>query len=415
MKGCLLTIVTGSPFSFHKKENSMIRLECTRGGSNKFYELHLLKNPKRVIVKGFYGKIGSAPNEHMVYDGDNLETATKELSAKKQEKLKKGYVLVSGEAAEEEENEPAPAKNELPIIWPMNAQGVGRGNQVAKLLADSRYIAQEKLDGMRAVVHITRSGLRIFSRNAGVNDPKRPLEKTSSLPHLASIKIAKLVGTILDCELLAPGADSASIAGRVNSGDNSHTVHLYVFDVLAFCGIETTFSALSKRLILLNSITPIISSEFVHVLPWAESTLAKTTLYKEVMDSKSEGLMFKNLHASYEKGARPRDNWIKFKKEASFDCVVMGFTTGKGKYNTHIGAVRFGQYVDGKLVELGQASGMTDEIRREMTISPGAYLDKVITIRGQERLKSGAIRHPRFIGLNTTKRPQECIWYPGEQ
>ena len=52
------------------------------------------------------------------------------------------------------------------------------------------YIAQEKLDGMRAIVHITKQGLRIFSRSAGVEDPTQPLEKTSALPHLATAHIS---------------------------------------------------------------------------------------------------------------------------------------------------------------------------------------------------------------------------------
>jgi hypothetical protein len=67
-----------------------------------------------------------------------------------------------------------------------------------RLIKDPSYIGQEKLDGMRAVVHITKSGLRVFSRNAGVDDQFRPMEKTSSLPHLAQTMIPPLVATVLD-------------------------------------------------------------------------------------------------------------------------------------------------------------------------------------------------------------------------
>ena len=125
--------------------------------------------------------------------------------------------------------------------------------------------------------------------------------------------------------------------------------------------------------------------------------------------------MLKRLDAEYVQGGRPANNWYKAKKSSTFDCVVMGFTRGKGKYNSTIGAVVFGQFVDGNLVELGQDSGMTDHIRKQMGINPDSFIGKVVLIQGMERLKSGAIRHPRFIEMRDDKCPQDCIWYQGEQ
>ena len=93
----------------------------------------------------------------------------------------------------------------------------------------------------------------------------------------------------------------------------------------------------------------------------------------------------------------------------------MGFTKGKGKFNTRIGAVIFGQYVNGKLIELGQASGMTDAQRNEFSSHPGRYIGKVVTIRGMERLRSGSIRHPQFVAIRSDKNPVQCRFYEGEQ
>ncbi len=72
----------------------MIRLECTRGGSNKYYELDLKESNGRVNVTGFYGAIGQAPKEHPIYDGDNREEAIAEMQKKQLEKQKKGYIIV---------------------------------------------------------------------------------------------------------------------------------------------------------------------------------------------------------------------------------------------------------------------------------------------------------------------------------
>lgn len=392
----------------------MVRLECRTGGHNKFYEFHLHRTNGRVTVKGLYGAIGQAPKEALIYDGDSDAEARRELDKKQNEKLRKGYVVVSGDETTSEATEDE--ESDLPVIWPMNAQGIAGEYHLQELLDSPDYAAQEKLDGMRATVHITLAGLRIFSRNAGVKNPFRPLEKTSSLPHLAQLTFPKLVGTILDAEILAPGEACATIAGMVNSKNGSNgAVHIYAFDVIRFCGEDWTRQSQGRRLSTLKMIEPVLQSKYLEVLPWHTTSRTKRNLYAEVMANGGEGLMFKNLHEPYITGGRPRNVWFKFKKSATFDCVVMGFTTGKGKYNTAIGAIRFGQYLNGSLIELGQASGMSDADRLDMALSPAKYIGKVITIKGQERLASGAIRHPIYVGLHPAKDPKQCIWYEGEQ
>ena len=300
----------------------------------------------------------------------------------------------------------------------MNAQGVRDDAHLNTLLNDPSYIAQEKLDGMRAIVHITTSGLRIFSRSAGVEDPTQPLEKTSALPHLARLSFPDLTGTILDGEILAPGVDCATLSGTVhrkNGNGGNSTVHLYVFDVLRVGDQDLCDSPLGARLIHLAVLEPQFQSKYIHILPWVTTKAEKHKLYESVLARGGEGIMLKRIDATYVRGGRPANNWYKVKKSSTFDCVVMGFTRGKGKYNSTIGAVVFGQYVDGKLTELGQASGMSDEIRLRMSAHPGQFLGKVVLIQGMERLRSGAIRHPRFITMRDDKRPTDCIWYQGEQ
>lgn len=73
----------------------MIRLECTIGGHNKFYELDLIKTNGRVTVRGTYGRIGQAGLVTTIYDGMSEETAKAEMQQKQLEKQKKGYVIVS--------------------------------------------------------------------------------------------------------------------------------------------------------------------------------------------------------------------------------------------------------------------------------------------------------------------------------
>lgn len=300
----------------------------------------------------------------------------------------------------------------------MNAQGVKNIDHLNMLLDSPDYIVQIKLDGMRSIVHITPDGLRIFSRSAGVADPTKPLEKTASLPHLAALKFPELIGTILDAEILIPGLDCAELSGTVHRkelNDDNTKVKLFVFDCLQINGRKITGKSLRYRLSELLHISHYLQSENIVILPYSTTPLQKRKLYDKVIASGGEGIMLKRLDAPYIEGARPANTWFKVKKSATYDCVVMGFSVGKGKYNNQVGAVKFGQYTEDKLIELGQTSGMTDDIRRDMSINPKKYLGKVVMIKGMERLKSGAIRHPQFGGMRIDKHPLQCIYYRGEQ
>ena len=77
----------------------MIRLECTTGGHNKYYELHLSRGSERYVVEGLYGAIGQAPKKAMIYDGDNEQEAVAKMQKKQLEKEKKGYVIVGSGTA----------------------------------------------------------------------------------------------------------------------------------------------------------------------------------------------------------------------------------------------------------------------------------------------------------------------------
>lgn len=404
----------------------MIRLENTQASHNKFYELHLDKAPGRFTVTGLYGAIGQAPQKTIIYDGDDESAAMKELKKKQLEKEKKGYKIVQDSLSITEDlAKPVHVKplvitenrDDIRIVWPMNARGVEDDAHFEELMTDDNYVLQEKLDGMRGVDHITNDGMRIFSRNAGVADPTRPLEKTASLPHLAAIKFPRLAGTIMDSEILMPGVDSATLAGNVNSRDNredNKKVKLYVFDVLQYKGDDLTSLTLEERLPYLDKLKTEAVSPFIVYVPYAFGTKAKRALYEKIMSAGGEGVMFKNVKATYAEGDRPAHNMYKAKKSKTFDCVVMGFTTGKGKYNNKVGALVFGQYVDGELTELGQASGMSDDIREDMTEHPEKYIGKAVVIKAMERLKSGALRHPVYKGFSE-KNPKSCVWYQGEQ
>ena len=395
-----------------------IRLEHTTGGHNKYYEMQFIQSKERIAVRGLYGAIGQTPKEHTIYDGKDEMEAIAQLKKKQLEKLKKGYIVVSQNSRATPAETITQKTSDVPAIWPMNAQGMKDDAHLQALLDNDNYIAQEKLDGMRAVIHVTKDGLRIFSRSAGVADPTMPLEKTRALPHLAALTFPGLVGTVLDAEILIAGKDCAEISGALNLknvNDDNHQVTAFVFDILKLNGVGVTNKPLQQRISLLESVQSQVENEHIVFLPWARSASDKRTLYRSILDSGKEGIMLKRFDAMYVEGSRPSNNWIKAKRSATFDCIVLGFSKGTGKYNSQVGAVIFGQYRDGKLIQLGQASGMSDSIRSLMSRSPEPYLGRVVEIRGMERLRSGSIRHPIFVKIRTDKQPTDCQWNENEQ
>ena len=72
-----------------------VRLECTKGSSNKFYEFQGTQTNNRYTVNAIYGRIGQAGQVSVIYDGVSKSEAEKEFEKKKLAKLKKGYIIVS--------------------------------------------------------------------------------------------------------------------------------------------------------------------------------------------------------------------------------------------------------------------------------------------------------------------------------
>ena len=73
--------------------------------------------------------------------------------------------------------------------------------------------------------------------------------------------------------------------------------------------------------------------------------------FKAAMGRGLEGVMAKRLASTYQPGIRSRD-WVKIKKQITFDLVVGGYTPGQGQRQPYFGALVLGAYDpdSGKLI-----------------------------------------------------------------
>src|SRR5690606_15149178 len=79
-------------------------------------------------------------------------------------------------------------------------------------------------------------------------------------------------------------------------------------------------------------------------------------------------------------------------------------------FNGWFGAIRFGQYKDGELVEIGQTSGIDDDTKHMISHGPSQFIGKVIEVGAMSQdKKTYALRHPRFLHFRDDKAPEQCI------
>lgn len=277
-----------------------------------------------------------------------------------------------------------------------------------KTRESSLWVAEEKLDGARYLLYMGSNSSQLRSRNWSV-DGSGPVDKTENCPHLAK-GYGKWDGTVLDGEIKLPGrlGETISIMGAgpekaIARQKELGYVQYHVFDILSYCGQDTRQMPWTERQkLLLHVLREISNIHMVHVKSHPLSESVPT--YNSIVSLGGEGLVLKQTNGVYGEG------WTKVKKLITVDVVISGFTEGNGKYRGQVGAVKFGLFKDGSLVEVGQCSGMDDELRLDISVRKGDYDGKVMEVSGQEFTKDQRLRHPRFERMRPDKSPLECVW-----
>jgi ATP-dependent DNA ligase len=314
---------------------------------------------------------------------------------------------------------------------------VARGKFDESLWNNPEYIAEEKLDGERFKMHIgrliNRFDSRVISKKTG-----KFTEKTDNIPHLRNFVFNELDGTILDGEIKwgHTSMSTSSIMGclpeeAIRKQKESGVYAIYhIFDIIKYKGrLVTDWTYLARRAVLLD-IFELHLRFNAHIRLVASIKEDKKRYCESTWATGGEGIILKNVNAPY----TSKSAWVKVKKEKTFDVVIMGYkdpkelsikkgddvaTATKYAERGWIGAVKFGQFVDGKLTMLGYTSGMPDEVRQMFSENKKKYIGSVITIEAQMRIqKSGKFRHPRMAtGYSVPRKDKmakDCIFSKNE-
>lgn len=272
--------------------------------------------------------------------------------------------------------------------------------------------AEEKFDGARYLAHVHKDITYFTGRRISVVT-EMFVDKTYNVPHISTAMTKPdLVGTIFDGEITYPGEMVNSVTkimgctseNAIARQEAAGWVDYVMFDILFYRGQDIrTRSQESRRTILFDMYKKHFRNHpNIHLSKLVHST-AIIDLYQEIMAKNGEGIVIKDMDSPYGKG------WTKVKKVLEDSVIIVGFTSGKGKYTNQIGAIRFGQYVDKELIEYGQCSGMDDATRDKLTKNQDEMIGRVLDIKFQERFESGKFREPRFLRFRDDIDPMTVI------
>lgn len=284
-------------------------------------------------------------------------------------------------------------------------------------LPDSRgWVFERKLDGYRALAYRDGADVRLYSRN------KLPLEE--SFPTIVDA-LTKLPTKrfVIDGEIVAvEKGDAAGFEGLQQRTERT-PIRYYVFDVLSLQDEDVRPLPLLERKRLLGTLrlsgrlrrTPVQNGD-------AEE------LRREACKKGWEGLIAKRADSPY-RGGRSRD-WLKLKCVNEQELVIAGYTDPKGS-RAGFGALMLGYYEDGALrfageVGTGFNTKTLEELAKKLkplTTERSPFVDHTRAKKGQhfnkpklvaqvaftEWTRDGKLRHPRFLGLRSDKKPSEVV------
>ncbi len=323
-------------------------------------------------------------------------------------------------------------------IKPAEARGAFKPELLTCQGKGAGWVLEPKYDGIRELLHVLQGENRITSRHIS-KKTQLYTDKSLNFPQLSLLgqipeeqHLYELIqGCIFDGELLlgANSMNTQEVTGSLPERawelqEKNGWAEYKVFDVLFWKGQDVRAQPYFARRKILEEIFEAqdFGSYFTLAPAWEED---KEDALAQIFDDGGEGGILKNKMGLYGE----KKNWVKVKRQESYDVVVMGYedakeisqkvdgTISETKYHAlgQIGSIKFGQFVNGELVEFGQCSGFDDALREDISRNKKAYLGKVFTMEAQQRLPSGKFRHPRFMAFRDDKNPFDCVYDPEER
>lgn len=239
------------------------------------------------------------------------------------------------------------------------------------------YIYEVKWDGIRALISLEDGQVRIHSRN------RRDI--TQQFPELlAGDKAFRATCGLFDAEIVCLDVygkpEFRKVINRLGSTGEAailklsriNPVKCYIFDCLYLDGRSLINDPLMKRKEWIRDVvrseTPYRISEFVE---------DGNSLFEAARAHELEGVMAKRRDGKYLPGRRS-DLWMKIKVRQTAECLVIGYTHGKGNRGVTFGALHIAEKTGDQLQYRGKVgTGFDDAMMKEID----AGLKKLAKVR----------------------------------
>lgn len=287
-----------------------------------------------------------------------------------------------------------------------------QAKELIQNLGQSIVSVQPKLDGALVVVRIKDGRVDLFSHRIS-KKTGRPIVHTErvfgDIPRLSVPK--ELDNTILLGELYATDTDgnvlplqelTTELVKKYDPRRKSNlNFKIYLFDAVKFGRQDKDYSdwynrPYSQRKEVLNKVLNYLPDQF-HGPIDATDTQSATQLLNSIVKNKNpysrEGIvLFPEIGPPY-----------KYKVYGEEDLPIVGVTEGTGKYSGRgIGGLLYSDRPGGDPIGT-VGTGLSDELREIIYKNPEDVLGRIAKIKYQEKLPSGALRNPVFMGFHESK------------
>lgn len=343
----------------------------------------------------------------------------------------------------------------VPNTW---SEEKKKDNAINKIFSGDWWGAQKR-DGIFMMLLCDEDDNVLF-RPRSKNVKGEFVNKTEWVPQLAPFFRGIPNGTCLLGELYLPRDEQAKATSSImnclkdkaigRQQKEEDKLHFYVFDILAHEGKSLLDTPALERFNLLKEYEEIYSS--AKYVEWATYKNGEElwNMLQNLLADGYEGVVITNAAAHYQPGKRSNAVSLKIKKELqdTIDCVVIGANpptklyTGKeirtwtfwlneltnekvsgelyedyangepiipvtkNWFYGWAGSLRLGAYKNGKLVEIGSLSGVTDEVKENWK----DYIGKVAEVTAMEIMDTGGLRHPKLCNFRDDINAEECTY-----
>jgi DNA ligase D-like protein (predicted ligase)/DNA ligase D-like protein (predicted polymerase)/DNA ligase D-like protein (predicted 3'-phosphoesterase) len=292
------------------------------------------------------------------------------------------------------------------------------------------YLYEVKWDGIRALLSLDDGTMTIRSRSGR--------DITRLFPELlAPEQSFRASGALFDAEIVCLGADGRpsfedtiqrlqqTTDGGIERARARHPVACYVFDCLYLDGRPLLREPLERRR---EWLADILKPDSPFRL--SEALQEGNELFEAARAMGLEGIMAKKRGSPYLPGKRS-DYWLKIKSRQTLDCVIVGYTRGKGDRADTFGALQLACFTGAELRYMGKAGtgfdgdqmkSLLEELKGVPRVerpvrqippddSATTWIEPrlVCEVQHATRTSRGTLREPVFVRLRPDRTPQECL------